>query len=446
MSLQPKAPTGQRQRVAFDASAEQQLAALNAALASAPLDAQSILATATSTLSRLKPATWMAVIMDANPDTSRVVVADDEEQSMADYVDAFIAAIDRPHRTPTSGFSQRVIESGTPMFKKDFAFDELLTAVSPASQSFMRVHPPPGGRRTVDFLMVPMRVGGATTGTLSAADWGRRDVLAESDVEWVQAAADRIALSLEHARLAAVVLAARQRLDLIRSIGLAARQRQDVGLVARMVVEQLISHLDIDAADILLMNEGEGEMVLRASAGFRSAPPVGSRVAIGSLVLNGGFEPRVDYLAGADHLVRNPRGTHFAREGFQTFVRVKLHARSQLLGLLELYNRSVIEWDKDWLDFYDTLGVLVGVALDQSTPGPAEQPAARAGRAPRPDFSDLDIDILRLIVEGMTNREIADQVHRSENTIKFHVRRILERTAVSNRTELARRATREGWI
>jgi DNA-binding NarL/FixJ family response regulator len=37
-------------------------------------------------------------------------------------------------------------------------------------------------------------------------------------------------------------------------------------------------------------------------------------------------------------------------------------------------------------------------------------------------------------------------VHRSENTIKFHVRRILERTAASNRTELARRATREGWL
>jgi DNA-binding NarL/FixJ family response regulator len=67
-------------------------------------------------------------------------------------------------------------------------------------------------------------------------------------------------------------------------------------------------------------------------------------------------------------------------------------------------------------------------------------------RAPRPDFSDLDLEVLRLIVEGFTNREIAEQMHRSENTIKFHVRRILERTAASNRTELARRATQEGWL
>jgi DNA-binding NarL/FixJ family response regulator len=56
------------------------------------------------------------------------------------------------------------------------------------------------------------------------------------------------------------------------------------------------------------------------------------------------------------------------------------------------------------------------------------------------------MQILRLIADGFTNREIAGQVHRSENTIKFHVRRILEKAGAPNRTELARRATREGWL
>jgi DNA-binding NarL/FixJ family response regulator len=61
-------------------------------------------------------------------------------------------------------------------------------------------------------------------------------------------------------------------------------------------------------------------------------------------------------------------------------------------------------------------------------------------------MSDLEVEILRLIVEGFTNRDISQQVHRSENTIKFHVRRILEKAGAANRTELARRATREGWL
>jgi len=67
-------------------------------------------------------------------------------------------------------------------------------------------------------------------------------------------------------------------------------------------------------------------------------------------------------------------------------------------------------------------------------------------RAPRPNLSELELEIMRLIIEGLTNREISSQVHRSENTIKFHVRRILEKTGAANRTELAHRATREGWL
>src|SRR2546422_85869 len=65
---------------------------------------------------------------------------------------------------------------------------------------------------------------------------------------------------------------------------------------------------------------------------------------------------------------------------------------------------------------------------------------------PIPKLGDLEMEILRQIAEGHTNREIAVKVHRSENTIKFHVRRILEKTGTVNRTELARKATREGWL
>lgn len=429
----------------IDPTAGQNLAALHTALGSAALGVQSILAAATSTLSRLVPGTWMALVMDPNPETSRVVVADDAERTMAEYLDTYIAAIDRPNRAPTMGLSQQVIESGNPIFRKGVAPEELFSMISTTGQAFMRTNPPPGGP-DVDFLMVPMRVGGATVGTLSVADWKHRDLVSESDVEWVQAAADRIALSIELARLADAVRDDAVRLDLVRSIGLAFRQRQDVGLVTRVVVEQITSSLNVDAADILLFTEGAHEMVLQATAGFRSALPAGSRVPLGSLGMNDEWEPRVEYFVDVDRQGRNPRGTYFAREGFQTLVSIKLHTRNRLLGLIELYNRSVVEWDQGWLDFYDTLGVLVGVAIDQSASTATEVAREKPGRAQGPDLSDLELEILRLTVEGLTNREIAEQVHRSENTIKFHVRRILERTAVSNRTELARRATREGWV
>jgi DNA-binding NarL/FixJ family response regulator len=66
------------------------------------------------------------------------------------------------------------------------------------------------------------------------------------------------------------------------------------------------------------------------------------------------------------------------------------------------------------------------------------------GRAPR--LSPLEREILSLLVEGTTNSAIAQAVHLSQSTVKFHVRQILQKGGAGNRTELARVATREGWL
>lgn len=124
---------------------------------------------------------------------------------------------------------------------------------------------------------------------------------------------------------------------------------------------------------------------------------------------------------------------------------VQLHAGNRLVGVLELFKRVPFVWGSA-LDFFDTLGGLVGVAIDYASAPTPEVTRDRTAGSPRPALSDLELQMLRLIVEGFTNRDIAQQVHRSENTIKFHVRRILDKTKTANRTELARRATRENWL
>jgi two-component system, NarL family, response regulator DesR len=51
-----------------------------------------------------------------------------------------------------------------------------------------------------------------------------------------------------------------------------------------------------------------------------------------------------------------------------------------------------------------------------------------------------------VVVEGLTNGEIAAQLHLSASTVKFHLRKILDKTGAANRTDLTRRAIREGWV
>jgi DNA-binding NarL/FixJ family response regulator len=58
---------------------------------------------------------------------------------------------------------------------------------------------------------------------------------------------------------------------------------------------------------------------------------------------------------------------------------------------------------------------------------------------PRNDtLTDREHEVLRLVAAGHTNREIAERLAISENTVKFHMRGILDKLHLRNRTEVAR--------
>jgi GAF domain-containing protein/DNA-binding CsgD family transcriptional regulator len=78
----------------------------------------------------------------------------------------------------------------------------------------------------------------------------------------------------------------------------------------------------------------------------------------------------------------------------------------------------------------------------------------REPTASRPDDSgsgrgvltDGQREILALVSEGFSNREIANRVHLSENTVKTHLQEIFRKLGVRNRVEAAIRAVREGLL
>jgi DNA-binding NarL/FixJ family response regulator len=58
-------------------------------------------------------------------------------------------------------------------------------------------------------------------------------------------------------------------------------------------------------------------------------------------------------------------------------------------------------------------------------------------RVEQPNFSEREEEILSLIVEGKSNREIAQTLHVTEGTVKNHVTRILNQLALRDRTQAA---------
>jgi DNA-binding NarL/FixJ family response regulator len=54
-----------------------------------------------------------------------------------------------------------------------------------------------------------------------------------------------------------------------------------------------------------------------------------------------------------------------------------------------------------------------------------------------PRLTRREVSVVRLVVQGMVNREIAEELHLSEHTIKNYLFRIFDKLGVSNRVELA---------
>jgi len=62
---------------------------------------------------------------------------------------------------------------------------------------------------------------------------------------------------------------------------------------------------------------------------------------------------------------------------------------------------------------------------------------------PTPRLTDREMEVLRLVARGLNNRDIAKELYISENTVKNHVRNILEKLQLHSRMEAVVYAVRE---
>jgi two-component system NarL family response regulator len=64
-------------------------------------------------------------------------------------------------------------------------------------------------------------------------------------------------------------------------------------------------------------------------------------------------------------------------------------------------------------------------------------------QVPAPRLTDREMEVLKLVAKGLNNRDIAKQLFISENTVKNHIRNILEKLQLHSRMEAVVYAVRE---
>lgn len=77
---------------------------------------------------------------------------------------------------------------------------------------------------------------------------------------------------------------------------------------------------------------------------------------------------------------------------------------------------------------------------------PDSAPVIQLGLAKSTEFTERELDTLRKLVCGLSDREIAEQLGISYNTVRVYISNMLQKTGYSSRTELSVKAAKSGIV
>jgi response regulator RpfG family c-di-GMP phosphodiesterase len=160
-----------------------------------------------------------------------------------------------------------------------------------------------------------------------------------------------------------------QHIDALRAIDQAISGSLDLHLTLSIVLEQVVSQLNVDAADVLLLNPHTQMLDYAAGRGFRSKAIERSRLRLGEG--HAGHVALERQTVSVHDLLTEKNGSVradlLAGEEFDCYHGVPLISKGQVKGVLEVFLRSHRTMDDEWLNFLATLAGQVAIAVDSAS-------------------------------------------------------------------------------
>jgi putative nucleotidyltransferase with HDIG domain len=158
------------------------------------------------------------------------------------------------------------------------------------------------------------------------------------------------------------------RMAALRSIDLAITSSLDLNLTLSILLNQVTTQLKVDAAAILLLDAHSRLLTYAASIGFRTAALHFTKLRLGEgYAGQAALERKTIYISGLNQrhtdFLRSPL---FAEEGFVIYYAIPLIAKGQVLGVLEIFNRSFFPANEEWLDFMNMVAGQAAIAIDNA--------------------------------------------------------------------------------
>jgi PAS domain S-box-containing protein/putative nucleotidyltransferase with HDIG domain len=188
----------------------------------------------------------------------------------------------------------------------------------------------------------------------------------ESELHTYQLLARLASAALDNVRLFESTNRNLMRMSSLRRVDLAISSSFDLIITLNILLEQVTSYLNVDAADILVYDQRESVLKYTCGRGFRSQALKFTNLRLGEGYAGQAAMKRSmvivpDLQKEPNELVKS---MSLASEEFVSYWGISLTAKGHLQGVLEVFHRQPFQADQEWLDFLETMAGQAAIAID----------------------------------------------------------------------------------
>jgi PAS domain S-box-containing protein len=227
-------------------------------------------------------------------------------------------------------------------------------------------------------IAAPLIVKGKVIGVISLDNASRKAAFIESDLRLLVTFASSVAVAIENARLFTETQQRLHRLSALHSIDAAIGASVDIKVTLNIVLEHVLTELKADAAAVLLFNPLTRMLEYTAGSGFRVHVIEGMRLRLGEgLAGQSVLQRRAINIADirlayeVEQVMERPISgpasvplQYLEGENFVSYHSMPLIAKGQVQGVLEIFRRTPMKVDQEWITFFEMLAGQTALAID----------------------------------------------------------------------------------
>lgn len=216
-------------------------------------------------------------------------------------------------------------------------------------------------------MAIPLKAGEQVIGAIDVQS-SQLAAFTPDDERLLSLFAGRAALTLENMRLFERAQRHLSNLSSLRTIDKAISGVLDLGMLLRIILGQVRSQLEVDAANILLHDPYLHLLEFSAGQGFNTGDLHDRKLRLGEgWAGEAALERRLLLIENLDSEETSFEfSPQLKKEGFKSYYVMPLIAKGQVKGVIELYQRRAFKPDEEWFDFLETLAGQIAIAIDNA--------------------------------------------------------------------------------